>query len=204
LATKTRLQRVIVFAAMVAATVGGLAAPAAAATGGGTVSPDAVLICDPNYQYANFTSHSTPWYLTHATGYTIPSGGTGSVSKTVSKIGSVTAAVSYSSSAKVSADVVFGSLEGTVGVSIEASGTITVQTSETVTVNLNSSGRYVFFDGVHKASGNWSGGICNGSGTAVTYTNGSAVSWSITWDGAVNCASSYPSGSLEALARARC
>ncbi|WP_067502893.1 hypothetical protein [Actinoplanes sp. TFC3] len=183
------------FAALVLTVAGtGLTSVAAHA------APASPTMCEPNMQSIKMTSTSSTRTVTHAKYFSIPAGGGGEVSRTVEKVGSITASVSYSSTTEVSAKAIIGELSESVGVTVAASGTKTKSTSETVKVTV-SSGKYAFFSGVKKFKGKWTSSKCNSSGTKVIKSNGSAVSFAVPADGAAKCSSSYATSSFEYKAK---
>ncbi|MEV0271530.1 hypothetical protein AB0H43_22360 [Hamadaea sp. NPDC050747] len=160
------------------------------------VTPDAVIVCDPGTTDMQFNTTSSVRTLTHDKYYSVPAGGSIGIFNSITKIATITASVSYSTSATVSASVVIGELSGTVGVTLAASGTYTSQTTESVTYHAGP-GQYAAWHGFKKFSGNWSGYKCNTGGTAETYVSGSAVSWGVAGEGVSSCSGSYSSSSWE-------
>lgn len=157
-------------------------------------------VCEPNTVSIDWPTRSAVRTVTHAKYISIPSGGSGSVTRSVTKVAQITASVSFTTSATVSASVVLGDLSATVGTSLAASGSITRTSSESVTVNVGP-GRYAFFSGKKKYNGDFTGWKCNRTGTKSTALRGRATSFAVTAEGAARCNKSYPSSSFEYKAK---
>lgn len=168
--------------------------------------PDfAPVICEVGSKTVRFSSHVKSNVITHKKKVSIPDGATGQRSITTAMERQVTASVTFNQSATVSADIVIASLEGTTGLSLAANLAVTSSSTQTFTMNFNKPGTYVVFDGVETASGNWVGSKCNSNGTAILNAGtGKANSWAIGHEGAINCASSYKAGSMQAKAKEFC
>ncbi|MEU7901745.1 hypothetical protein [Actinoplanes sp. NPDC049118] len=175
---------------------------ASAAPPGPSFAP---VVCERGTKNVRFSSHTKSNVITHKKKVSIPDGATGQKSITTTVETTVTAGVTYNTGATLSADVVIASLEGTTGLELAANLSKTSTSSQTFTMNFNKVGTYVVFDGVEMASGNWVGTKCNSNGTAVVSAgSGKAKSWAIGHEGAINCASSYRAGSMQAKAKTFC
>jgi hypothetical protein len=166
----------------------------------GVIAPQRPITCDPNTYTIHFTRTGTTRTVTNARYISIPKGGSGTVTRSVQAVASITATVTFSSSATVSANVIIGELSGTVGVTLAASGSVTGTRSESVTVNVGP-GRYAFFRGVKKFSGTYSGWKCNNNGTATSPLSGTAISYAVPAEGAASCAGTYSPSSYEYKAK---
>ncbi|MEV6350788.1 hypothetical protein [Actinoplanes sp. NPDC051851] len=186
-------------AVLLSSLIGSLALSAPAHAVG--YSTDAVLVCDANSKSASFSTTSASNTITHVRYVSIPSGGSGSVTKSVTHVATITASVTFSASSTLTAKAVMGEFSDTVGVTLAASGETTTTTSESITVNV-SAGKYAFFAGERKFTGSWSGWKCNSNGTATTSIGkGSAVSFAVPAEGAASCSKSYGSSTFEYKAK---
>lgn len=191
----------LVGAAVLLSIGGTLWAPPGQAGEDPQIGPLVVTVCDPYSYDVSMTSTSWTRYITHAKYFSIPAGGSGSQTKSVSKTGSITASATFTSSATVSASAIMAEFSGTVGVTLAASGTYTNQSTESVTVNVGP-GAYAFFHGEKKYSGTFQGWKCNSDGTVSSPVSGNAVSFAVPGEGAASCSASYSSGSFEYKAKA--
>ncbi|GAA2543436.1 hypothetical protein GCM10010435_09440 [Winogradskya consettensis] len=173
------------------------AAPAQASD----LSPQAVVICEPNTTDLKITSKSSTRTITHAQYFSIPAGGSGSQTKSVSKVATIKASVSYSSTTTVSANAVMGEFSEAVGVELALSGEATKSSTESVTVTV-SAGKYAFFHGEKKFNGGWTGNKCNSNGTVITPVKGTAISFAVPAEGAASCSTTYASSTFEYKAKA--
>lgn len=150
------------------------------------------------------TSNQKDPVVTHAKVLYLPPGGSYSQSTTVSKVDSVTAAVTISTESSVSASGVIAKAEAKVGVQLQASGTSTRSTSftETWSVENNTGGqkKYVFFHGTMKHSGGFDKKTCSYSTYEVTREPGRWRSWTVDHEGFIRCDLSYSSIAGEAKA----
>jgi len=118
----------------------------------------------------------------------------------VTKTGSITASVSATTTASVEAGFVMAKFSGSLGVTVAAAGTRTNQGTESVELSL-ARGSYAVFVGTKKFVGQYTGKLCNSTGTAQRPLGGRTVSWAVRGDGAASCAGRYAPSSFEFKAR---
>lgn len=141
---------------------------------------------------------------------TIPAHTTYRRTETLTRTGSVTASVT--TSAEVSAKfktTVLTSLEAKLGIQLQNLGQSTNQfqlTDEFSVAARSRQSRFVFFKGVKHATGSWKARKCVSMKDEGTFwegwKKGKAGSWDGEHKGAIDCATSQTSGSIEAVAKA--
>jgi hypothetical protein len=89
------------------------------------------VACDRGQTWIDFNQTSSSRTVTHDRYVSVPNGGSVDVTRNVTKIGTITASVSFTSSTEAKASVVMGEFSESVGVTLAASGSATLQTSET-------------------------------------------------------------------------
>lgn len=183
----------------------GLAAASVVLLGPVTSASAAPIVCEPGYKSATWTDLSGGWVVTHAKQINIPSGGTGTYSKTATYRRTVTSGREVTAGGSYSASWVISSMDAHVSGTLSKAGEKTKETSESVTYNFNKPGTYVVFSGVKKASGYYKAKTCNSHGTGwgnVGY--GKAHSWNVQAEGAVKCSERPKSGTIKKAAKAYC
>ncbi|MBB5868788.1 hypothetical protein F4553_002167 [Allocatelliglobosispora scoriae] len=173
-----------------------VAAPASASDGASTQA----IVCDPGETGLSFSSSSYVRTVTHSMYWTVPTGATVDYETNVTKVSTITAGLTFTTGGGVSADVIFASFEGKVGLELATSGSHTVTTSVTIHWHLGP-GHYAVFRGNKKYTGSFSGGKCNSTGTVLSLFSGNAVSYTVLAEGAANCSSTYGSTTFEYKAK---
>ena len=169
----------------------GLATASIVVLGPVTAASAAPIVCEPGYKSATWTDMSKGWVITHARQIGIPSGGTGSLTKSATYRKTVSSGREITSGASYSASWVISSMDAHVSGTLTKAGEKTSERSESVTYNFNKPGTYVVFSGVKKASGYYKAKTCNSNGTGFTKTGyGKARSWNVQGEGAVKCTES--------------
>lgn len=191
---RTRTRLLATLGAATLAMAGSLVSAAGASAA--DVTPDAAIICTPYDSYANFSTSSKVYVVTHAKQMENYTGASATRTVSTTFVTSVTAGVTYSTSVKVPSSVVIEGLEASAGLALQASGSVTNTSSESVTWTMPNQGVYIFYAGTRKASGSWSGGICSSNGQYWNTSSGSAKSWTTNIEGAVWCGGSRPSSGL--------
>ncbi|MFG2558934.1 hypothetical protein [Streptomyces sp. NPDC048496] len=131
----------------------------------------------------------------------------GTVTKTFSaeKVREVRASVTATSGGKVGGDVVLASLEGSVGLELQAEGKVTNTKSESISFKLTKNGKYVLYAGTKKASGYYAQYRCDrGTKWVKTGRYGKAQSWTVPAEGGLRCGVKVPKGSLAEVAKNKC
>ncbi|MFJ2826323.1 hypothetical protein ACIPC1_01700 [Streptomyces sp. NPDC087263] len=148
---------------------------------------------------------SKKWVITHAKQLSIPSGGTGTLTKSATYRKTESSGREVTAGASYSASWVISSMDAQVSGTLTKAGEKTKEKSESVTYNFNKSGVYVVFSGVKKASGYYTAKTCNSSGTGWTKSgSGKARSWNIQGEGAVKCTEAPAAGTAKRAAKAYC
>ncbi|ROS27771.1 hypothetical protein [Cellulomonas sp. PhB150] len=175
----TRLTRSVL--AVVLAT-GAVALPGAAAQAAPTA-------CDANSQWINsWSSKTTSNVITHASGVVIAKGSTATRTESASEQTTLTAGVSFSTTAKVGVSLPIAELGAEVGTTLSASGSKTSTSAVSVATTFTNSGTYIVFRGYRSATGYFSGGKCSSNGQTITKVSGRAYSYSkVPYSGAVWC-----------------
>ncbi|WP_262057428.1 hypothetical protein [Streptomyces sp. STR69] len=137
-----------------------------------------------------------PWAITHRKVIENYTGGTVTKTYSVEKVLMIGASVTYTAGAKISAEVLIASLEGSASLQLQASGSYTNKHSESITYTLKQNGTYVIYSGTRKVSGNWTRWACDGIGWVKTGQRGKAQSWTDQVDGGVRCNATVPKTSL--------
>jgi hypothetical protein len=176
--------------ALAVGTMAVVASPAAAAP----------TICDPHETWIH-TTGSASYVLTHVKGYQLPPGGSVRITKTAEFTKQLSAKVTVSTGAEVSASGVIASAKVTAGVALEAAGSVTSRSSQSVEVSLaaSSSDRYyAAYAGRRYWNGKFSKYLCSGDGRSTrVISSGSWQSFQSHLEGTALCpASRYSSGSL--------
>jgi hypothetical protein len=167
-----------------------------------TTAGAAPIVCEPGYKHGTWTQVSKAWKITHAKQINIPSGGTGSHTKTALYRDTVTSGREVTAGASYSASWVISSLDANVSGTLSKAGEKTKEKNETVTVNFNKPGTYVVFAGVKRVSGNYKAKTCNSHGTGWTKTGyGKARSWTVPAEGAVKCTEKPKKGTIKRAAK---
>ncbi|GED84962.1 hypothetical protein [Streptomyces sp. 6-11-2] len=188
------------FVSAVAAT--GLAAASIVVLGPVTSASAKPLVCEPGYKSATWSSLSNAWVITHAKQINIPSGGTGTYTKSATYRRTVSSGREITGGASYSASWVISSMDAHVSGTLTKAGEKTKETSESVTFNFNKPGTYVVFSGVKKASGYYKAKTCNSNGTDWTKVGyGKARSWNVQAEGAVKCSEKPKSGTAKLAAK---
>ncbi|MFJ9121060.1 hypothetical protein ACIRJO_36715 [Streptomyces sp. NPDC102394] len=186
------------------AAVTGLAA-ASVVLGPVAAANAAPTVCEPGHKSATWSDMSKGWVITHAKQYSIPSGGTGTLTKTATYRKTVTSGREVTAGASYSAAWTISSMDAHVDGTLTKAGEKTTERSESVTYNFNKPGTYVVFSGVKKAQGYYKAKTCNSHGTGwynVGY--GKAHSWNIEAEGAVKCTERPASGTAKKAAKSYC
>lgn len=168
-------------------------------------TPDADTVCDPGTRWINdWSAVKQTNAITHASGHVVPEGGTGKVTKQAEFQTQLTASITYTSTARLSAKVVEVGLEGEVGHTLAAEGSVTSKKARSVEMSISRSGSHVFFNGRRKAKGSFNGGSCSGSGKTISRIAGKIESYAVPYDGAVWCGEKPKEGSFKWLAKKYC
>ena len=161
----------------------------------------AVNHCTANAHKITWAKVAKPWAVTHRKVIENYTGGTVTKTYSVEKVLTIGASVTYTAGAKISADVVVVSLEGSASLQLQASGSYTNKHSESITYTLKKNGTYVIYSGTRKVTGNWTRWVCNGIGYVKTGQYGKAQSWTDAVDGGVRCDATVPKSSLAAAVK---
>ncbi|WP_405907458.1 MULTISPECIES: hypothetical protein [unclassified Streptomyces] len=169
------------------------------------VASAAPIVCEPGYKHATWTDMSKGWKITHAKQYSIPSGGTGTFTKSVTYRVTASSGREVTAGASYSASWVISSMDAQVSGTLTKAGEKTKETTESVTYNFNKSGVYVAFQGVKKVSGYYKAKTCNSAGTGWTKVGyGKARSWVVDGEGGVKCTETPAAGTAKKAAKAYC
>ncbi|WP_371515498.1 hypothetical protein [Kitasatospora sp. NBC_01300] len=193
-------------AALVAVTGLGLgAAPAHADTAPPTAT------CDParDYLWEDIASARVEPTVTDFLAVAITPGTTGSYTKTLSEVDSVSTTINTSTEVSAEFKAIFAKVSVKVGFSVATTKATTRTTTVTDTVNFNSPGYYGLYRGTRKVTGEWVRYICARSGNTGYWINtspngpGTFTTFDVPEQGTVSCAYPEPAGTLRAAARAR-
>ncbi|MFD6803942.1 hypothetical protein ACFWCQ_36840 [Streptomyces cyaneofuscatus] len=196
-----------------------LATPAVATPGGGVAAAttpaqaaqaapagergiSADPMCNRGTHKLTWTSKKTSWVVTHRSVLENYTGGTATKTRKAEKVKEVGASVKATAGAKVSGKVVLASLEGSVGLELQAEGERTKKSSESVTFKVKKNGTYVFYAGTKKAGGYYTQWRCDGGMKWIkTGRYGKAQSWTVKTEGGVRCGAKPPKKSLAAAVK---
>ncbi|MCR6703503.1 MULTISPECIES: hypothetical protein [unclassified Cellulomonas] len=155
--------------------------------------------------YWKWSSVTKKYVLTHHAVVENYTSKAGSRTKTMAVSATVTAAVTFTTSAKVSASLPIGGLEGQTSLSLQASGARTTSStvSETYTVQPGTS---VFYQGTRQASGSFTyyKPACLQGSWIWTKVPGKVTSWTSEISGALWCKTTPPANTLAAVAKKKC
>lgn len=154
--------------------------------------------CDP-YSVSYVTTGTSSRRLTHVSGYHLPPGGALSITRSAEFTTQLTAGVTLSAGAEVSASSVIASAKATYGVSLAASGSVTSKSAQSVTSSIAASSRdryYAAYAGRRYWKGSWTKYTCRG-GVPVETARGTWRSFQTHLEGIALCpASRYSTSSL--------
>lgn len=160
----------------------------------------AIVNCTGDHKIT-WSSAKKPWAVTHRKIIENYTGGTVTKTYSVKKVLTIGASVTYTAGAKISADVVITSLEGSVNLQLAVSGSYTNEKAESIAYKLSKDGTYVIYSGTRKATGNWTRWKCEASHWSKTGQRGKAQSWTEEVEGGVRCNATVPKKSLAAAAK---
>ncbi|RZU74911.1 hypothetical protein EV384_3403 [Micromonospora kangleipakensis] len=157
------------------------------------------VVCDNRgkkwFEWSNKVASQT---VTHARRLENFTGSDMTLTRSVTRKQTITASLSYTSGATVSASVVVANLDVQTGYTLQAAGEKTTETNISVTATMKSGsglyGVYIFYGGTLVYSGSYKYQYCNNSGLMQTLQSGKAKSWTIETDGAVRCRGTSPIG----------
>ncbi|MGW9302549.1 MULTISPECIES: hypothetical protein [Streptomyces] len=196
-----------------------LATPAVATPGGGVATAktpaqaaqaapagergiSADPMCNRGTHKLTWTNKKTSWVVTHRSVLENYTGGTATKTRKAEKVKEVGASVKATAGAKVSGKVVLASLEGSVGLELQAEGKRTKKSSESVTFKVKKNGTYVFYAGTKKAGGYYTQWRCDGGTKWIkTGRHGKAQSWTVKTEGGVRCGAKVSKKSLAAVVK---
>ena len=154
--------------------------------------------------YVTWTGVTKPWVITHATRYEHFTTGTDTRAYTASEQAQLTAGATFSVSGNLSANAAIVSLGATTNATLAVSGQKTAATGVTITSTMSHYAAYVFYRGNHKAGGSFTYYTCGPTGHSfVVNSRGTASSWDVLTEGALDCTTSPPSTSLGYLVKPR-
>ncbi|MBD0676764.1 hypothetical protein [Streptomyces sp. CBMA156] len=192
-------------AALVAVTGLGLGAAPAHAD---TTPPTAT--CDParDYLWEDISAVRVEPTVTEFLAVAIAPGTTGSYTKTLSEVDSVSTTINSSTEVSAEFKAIFAKVSVKVGFSVSSTKATTRTTTVSDTVNFNSPGYYGLYRGTRKVTGEWVRYICARSGSTgywVSTTNGPGTftTFDVPEQGTVACSFPEPAGTVRAAARAR-
>ncbi|MFD0408894.1 hypothetical protein [Kitasatospora sp. NPDC127116] len=193
-------------AALVAVTGLGLGAAPAHAD---PVPP--TITCDParDVYWDDIVSARVEPTITDFLAVAIVPGTTGSYTKTLSEVTSVSTTVNSSVEIGTEFKAIFAKVSVKVGFSVSDSQSTTRTTTISETVNFNSPGYYGLYRGTRKVTGQWVRYVCARAGSTGYWINtspngpGSFTTFDVPELGTVSCAHPETPGSLRAAARAR-
>jgi hypothetical protein len=184
-----------------------LAAAAALATASPLILTTAahagIASCNPGYTQITWSSVSSPWQVTHATGY--ENAGTTKVTwtRTAAFQKKLTASISITAGATVKANTVINSLEAHVSTTLAAAGEVTSTTSETYSGTIPAGHTAIFFAGNRQSTGTWVYKQCGNDAQMHQTASGTAKSWQAQRGGVVDCSTAPSSTSLAYVAKAK-
>ena len=197
----TAMPHVLIVAAL-SATLLVLTSPLALGATGAPARP--LDPCGGVDHYVTWTGVTKPWVITHATRYEHFTTGTDTRAYTASEQAQLTAGVTFSVSGNLSANAAIISLGATTNATFAVSGQKTVATGVTVTSTMSHFAAYVFYRGNHKAGGSFTYYVCGPTGhSLVVNSRGTASSWDVLTEGALDCTTSPPATSLGYLVKPR-
>ncbi|MFD6756213.1 hypothetical protein [Micromonospora gifhornensis] len=114
----------------------------------------------------------------------------------------LTAGVTITTGASISASAIIGELEASTSLSLAVSGSSTSSSSVSVTATVKPNKYVVTYAGRVQVTGNWKKNTCSsGSGSVVVSGQGTGRSHHVQEVGAVQCDVTQPSGSMAAVAK---
>jgi len=170
--------------------------------GWGRASPDQAIICDPGSGYYSWLAVSKPWKVTHATRYEHFVHSTGTFTRTAAFQRQLSAKVTYTVKVSGALQTPIFSLGSQTSLTLEADGKATTTSAISIKETMDDYAVFIYYDGSREVSGNFIYHRCNAAGTAYRVTSiGDARSYTSPAEGAFNCNTTPPAGSLGAVVK---